>query len=329
MAYKYHTLVVGGTFDRLHAGHKAFLLHAFSLAEKVYITIMSDRYTKVHKPHAAPFAKRKKDMQDFLQQENLLQRGEIVAIDDVYGITDGSVTLDAILVTPDTIHGAKLVNTNRIKNNFSELAIEIMPLVSGESGMKISSTDIRSGAIDTKGTILLKNKFLQTVLQLPQSLRRQLQEPFGKIVKDFQEMASSNVITVGDVTTRIFNEQKKQPDIAIIDFTVERKKQQNSLEALGFASSEIVRKVTNPASQIVPQVWRAIEESLQDTALHKKTVIIVAGEEDLAVLPALVLAPIGFTIYYGQPHVGMIAVPVTEETKERAFHLLASFASTH
>ncbi|MFC6726763.1 DUF359 domain-containing protein, partial [Halobium palmae] len=45
--------------------------------------------------------------------------------------------------------------------------------------------------------------------------------------------------------------------------------------------------------------------------------------EDLATLPAIVAAPLGASVVYGQPDQGMVHVPVTEETKAEARDLLA------
>jgi len=51
----------------------------------------------------------------------------------------------------------------------------------------------------------------------------------------------------------------------------------------------------------------------------------VDGEEDLAVLPVLLIAPLGFSIFYGQPNEGLVQVQVTEENKEQAYQFVNSF----
>ena len=53
--------------------------------------------------------------------------------------------------------------------------------------------------------------------------------------------------------------------------------------------------------------------------------IIVDGEEDLATLPALVLAPAGSSVIYGQPGAGMVHVAVTDTQTEEARRLLEQF----
>jgi len=42
----YSHAVLGGTFDRIHKGHEALLLHAFSIADRVTIGVTSDEFVQ-------------------------------------------------------------------------------------------------------------------------------------------------------------------------------------------------------------------------------------------------------------------------------------------
>lgn len=53
--------------------------------------------------------------------------------------------------------------------------------------------------------------------------------------------------------------------------------------------------------------------------------LLVDGEEDLLALPAIVHAPIGGVVYYGQPQQGLVEVMVTEEKKREVLALLKQF----
>lgn len=328
MIYKYKHVICAGTFDGLHEGHKQFLRFAFSMGEKVYVTITSDVYTARHKPQATSFILREKALETFLKQENLFERAIIVLIDDVYGIAiDKDVAIDALVVTEESVKGAEMVNNKRQELGLSSLEIIIAPVATGETGLRISSTHLRSGVINERGEIDIKKEFMETTFLLPVALREKLQKPFGAIVspEDLQQIDPLQLIAVGDVTTRVLHEAKMYPVLSLIDFVIEREKQESSLADLGFLGSEIVLSASNPPGTLTPSLWESLEKALPLLQQKKTTVIIVNGEEDLAVLPLLLIVPSGFTICYGQPHIGMVAIPVNQDTKEQAVALLSSF----
>ena len=70
--------------------------------------------------------------------------------------------------------------------------------------------------------------------------------------------------------------------------------------------------VKNPAATITKDLIDLIRESLHGTT-HVK--IVVEGEEDLATLPAILYAPLGSVVVYGQPNEGSVLVDVTPERK--------------
>jgi hypothetical protein len=71
-------------------------------------------------------------------------------------------------------------------------------------------------------------------------------------------------------------------------------------------------KVHNPAATLTKDLIDRIRESLHGDE-HIK--IIVEGEEDLATLPAILYAPLGSVVVYGQPNEGSVLVDVTAERK--------------
>jgi uncharacterized protein (UPF0218 family) len=54
-------------------------------------------------------------------------------------------------------------------------------------------------------------------------------------------------------------------------------------------------------------------------------ILKIIGEEDLAVLPLILAAPLDTIIYYGQPNKGLVKILVSEENKERAYNILLKF----
>ena len=51
----------------------------------------------------------------------------------------------------------------------------------------------------------------------------------------------------------------------------------------------------------------------------------VNGEEDLVVLPLILLTPLNTIIYYGQPSEGLVKVIVSESIKDKAYNLVSKF----
>jgi hypothetical protein len=79
--------------------------------------------------------------------------------------------------------------------------------------------------------------------------------------------------------------------------------------------------VKNPAGTITDDLIRALNHAI----LHPPSTVIVDGEEDLAVIPLVIAAPVGAIVLYGQPHQGVVLRRINQEAKETALHFLAHF----
>lgn len=302
---KYHLVACGGTFDRLHHGHKDFLQFALSLGDKLLIGLTSDEYIQKYKNGLGveQFGKRKKALEDYLDSIGQRGRVEIVSINDPFGpAVTGDYPIDALVVTDDNIETGKSINENRVGIGLIALPIAILQITRTPDSNPISSTRIR-----------------QETLLLPSTLRALLQDPWGEILDVFpQNIDSSKIITVGDITSQKFIKNKIFPFLCIIDHKVERQPYQTEVQ---WGEREKIF-VKNPAATVTTELSKALED-----AMHSKTpkVIIVEGEEDLSVLPALLYAPLGFMVFYGQPHRGLVKVEVTQAIKEKAQRLLDKF----
>jgi uncharacterized protein (UPF0218 family) len=51
----------------------------------------------------------------------------------------------------------------------------------------------------------------------------------------------------------------------------------------------------------------------------------VDGEEDLAVIPLILAAPLGAIVLYGQPHKGVVMRTVNRKAQQTAQHFLNHF----
>jgi hypothetical protein len=149
-----------------------------------------------------------------------------------------------------------------------------------------------------------------------------MKKPFGKlyagngsdtIEKFLGELASSTkLISVGDVTTFHLLEAGIFPDICIVDNRTKRKPvaRHVSTRNMDNVSEEI--SVENPAGIITDELIKTLCEAFTS---EKPIRIFVKGEEDLATLPVILLAPLGAVVLYGQPDEGVVFVKVTEEKK--------------
>ncbi len=343
MNKKFKTVVLGGTFDHLHKGHKEFLKFAFSQSEKVIICITSDEYIrkvssiKYQVSSIESYKDRKTNLEKFLSQEKVVDRGSIILINDVYGIAiSPEYKLDALIVVKKTLEGAQAVSDKRKELGLLPLEIVIAPLETGEDGKVISSARIRNGEIDRDGKLYINPLWLTRILILPESLRKELSEPLCELIEN-EELGNlgESLITVGDITTQKFNKLSLNQKISVVDFNVGRKKRFDKISELGFLGNEEIIKVKNPAGQITPELFQAVI-----TAFSKegRVVIEVLGEEDLAVLPVILAAPLDVVVFYGQPASpetnlasrgglgkGIVKVVVSEEVKQKAYSLLTEF----
>jgi len=153
-------VAVGGTFDHLHCGHKKLLLKAFEVGEKVIIGLTTEKMikNKILGHGILSFNERKRELENFLREEGLLNRCEIFPLDDVYGPTITNKNIEGLVVSEETFGRALEINKIRVSKGMSPLIIFVIPLLLAEDRKPISSHRIRSGEIDRNGRILRKDE---------------------------------------------------------------------------------------------------------------------------------------------------------------------------
>jgi len=173
------------------------------------------------------------------------------------------------------------------------------------------------------------------VLILKEELRSEFKKPFGKLypsIKDLKDnlenyiqRENNLIISIGDVTTINLQKEGIKPDMGIIDYRIERKESEfkNKL-----ANYEVELKAENPPGTITRNLWNTIKEGFQliETS-HDNILIVVNGEEDLAVIPCVIMAPHNSIILYGQPGEGVVVCEV-DKVKSEAEKLLEKFEET-
>jgi uncharacterized protein (UPF0218 family) len=163
------------------------------------------------------------------------------------------------------------------------------------------------------------------VLSLPSELRGAFKEPLGPVYTDAAALLSDAgrpVIAVGDVVTYHLRAAGHRPAVAVIDGRTERTAVDEEVrEAL--SDPERRRDVVNTPGTLEEPLLSALANAVDRVGDGTDPItIVVDGEEDLATLPAVLVAPVGATVVYGQPGEGMVRVAVTSETKTEMRSLL-------
>lgn len=137
-------VVLGGTFDVLHEGHKALLRKAFSLGQ-VIIGLTSNRMAEESKKRKVrDFKKRKRDLGKFISNE-FSKKPKIIKIEDRFGPALKQ-DFDYIVVSPATYKTAVFINKKRKKLGKRSIKIVKINFVRGKNGKPISATEILKNA---------------------------------------------------------------------------------------------------------------------------------------------------------------------------------------
>jgi uncharacterized protein (UPF0218 family) len=164
----------------------------------------------------------------------------------------------------------------------------------------------------------------ETVVELQQELRSELKEPMGPLCTETEELlaeAAAPLLTVGDVVTYHVLEGGRVPDVALVDERTERTAVDSEISE-GITGFDRRVSVSNSQATLTAELLTGLREAV-DRAGEETTLIDVDGEEDLATLPAIVVAPEGASVVYGQPGEGMVHVTVDRPAVDRARELLS------
>ncbi|KAI7904669.1 uncharacterized protein BX663DRAFT_503134 [Cokeromyces recurvatus] len=154
----FQRIAVGGTFDHIHAGHKILLTMTAILAKQSMVVGVTDDCMLLKKKHKELIASTTERIQHVKTYLELVKRStddfkyEVVPIKDPFGPTVTDPTIDALVVSKETLKGGDLVNNERDMRGYPPLELRIIDVISSENAsigeqdmniLKISSSWIR------------------------------------------------------------------------------------------------------------------------------------------------------------------------------------------
>ncbi|MCL2687443.1 MAG: DUF359 domain-containing protein [Methanobrevibacter sp.] len=161
------------------------------------------------------------------------------------------------------------------------------------------------------------------MLILEDNLRYEFKKPLGKVYPLFTDAinsikSSKFIISVGDATTNNLLKADIYPNISIIDNLIQRKNHNHNI-----IHTENVLNAKNPPGTITDDLWETIGVAIEKSTTGdcENQLIIVDGEEDLAVLPMILMGPEEAIVLYGQPNEGLVFVNIFD-VKNKANELI-------
>lgn len=305
----YEIVGIGGTFDRLHAGHEHFIKFADQFGQHLHIGITHPKLTQ-GKPYPEliqDYETRKRAVIKFCKKHQI--SAAISQLSDIYGPTLENSKIKALVVTEDTISGANQINQTRAAMDLYQFPVQVCPFLRDETGQVINSERIRAGEINRAGEIY--SQVLDQNLVLNDEQRHFFSQPQAEIVSQPNLKNSSLTYVVGDHTLEKFIKHSWPYDSAVYDL----KEQRRAINSPTLTNLKPDLTVKNPAGSINLALTQA---------LQKYKLIFVDGEEDLAAVALMLLLPLGSKIYYGQPHQGLVEMIVTEEKKDEFKEILCN-----
>lgn len=149
-------VMVGGTFDPLHDGHKQLLSRTFELAGRdgqVIIGLTTDPFASRKSHPIRPYTARQGDLVRYLEEARYPATFTIEPLNDRFG-SALDADFDAIVVSEETLPVAVEINRLRRERRKRKVDIHQITCVLAEDGLWISSTRIWKGEIDIHGKVL-------------------------------------------------------------------------------------------------------------------------------------------------------------------------------
>ena len=329
--------LIGGTFDRFHAGHQNLLMSALSHCHRVEVWVTADSIARAKDSRINPWGQRVEEIRQALAPS--AERLEFHELEDLHGPAPTHNQATAIICTSETMPECEAINRIRQETGMPKLEIICVDHTVSWDGKPISSSRIRSGEIDRQGQRWIPESFELNEMVLTAEVEAELKDPFGQLIpgpEDDPSHAMSEVliltqeargplIAVGDVTVRTLQDIGRPADIGIIDGRTKRQVWEGA-EGIDSSLYDAVLECSSPAGRLTPSLLSSCQKAIISWREgHKSSLIVVDGEEDLAPLFLHPLSPIDSVILYGQPGKGVVIRWCGEDAKQRCRRLLSGF----
>ena len=155
-------------------------------------------------------------------------------------------------------------------------------------------------------------------MRLTSALRLRLKEPLGQVRDSTDSLDKEDtIVCVGDMASARIIKDGFNPKVIVYDDLSQRKNIGISDEIASYEAKE--HKIENPAGTLQKDIIHLFRNIMQNNGKHK---VFVDGEEDLTALAAIIEAPEGSLVVYGQPNEGLVFVTVEKEIKEQVKRMI-------
>lgn len=157
-----------------------------------------------------------------------------------------------------------------------------------------------------------------------------LKKPLGKLYYGLfykkkhniiKSIKDNVIITVGDVTTFNLLSINIFPNICIIDGITKRKRYNFSIFSK-LKNKYIIYYIHNKPGSLSLYLFSLLKNILTEDITNKYYCIFIDGEEDLSILPIIILSKLNYKICYGQPKKGIVIINTTVKLKKKVLSII-------
>ena len=142
------------------------------------------------------------------------------------------------------------------------------------------------------------------------------EETMERLKELVEKEKPSTIISVGDIVSHHMIEHGISLNVLVVDNKTMRK----PIPPIVVDVDQTLY-AKNPAGAITDGAWATIMRAVEQKGRVR---VMVDGEEDLLTVVAVLSAPEDAFVVYGQPHVGIVVVKVTEEARKNMQRIVDS-----